>query len=137
MPRIHCGLTELDKPCQQHSVSCAKPVLAKCGRPGRQFEIGWYSKEHPELGRELSMRMNGEFTEDWRKLIPTKDQLPTTPTASRKSAGLICNPLAAKLNNIIVDTADLSPSVNMIWIRHVRLERGTRFVDFLKFLGHP
>ncbi|OAR00007.1 hypothetical protein LLEC1_05020 [Akanthomyces lecanii] len=38
-----------------------------------------------------------------------------TPKASRHSAGMICNPLAANLNHFIVGTADLSPSVAMIW----------------------
>ena len=88
---------------------------------GRKYEEEWaalidvYSKEHPELAREFHCRVRGEFPDDWTELIPAKEDFPTAPTASRKSAGLVCNPLAAGLKNFIVGTADLSPSVNMIW----------------------
>ncbi|KAI0172610.1 transketolase [Hypoxylon sp. FL1284] len=73
-----------------------------------------YSAEHPELAREFAARTRGELG-DWRALIPDKKDLPTAPTPSRKSAGLVCNPLAAGLPALMVGTADLSPSVNMIW----------------------
>lgn len=88
---------------------------------GRRLEEDWeqvvasYQEHYPELHTEFIKRVNGEFTEDWRSIIPTKESLPTAPTASRKSAGLVCNPLASKLKNFMVGTADLSPSVNMIW----------------------
>jgi len=88
---------------------------------GEKLEADWnslveaYSKEHPELAAEFKQRVEGKFTADWRSLIPAKEDFPTAPTASRKSAGLVCNPIAAKLNNMMVGTADLSPSVNMIW----------------------
>ncbi|KAA8649625.1 transketolase family protein [Aspergillus tanneri] len=88
---------------------------------GQELEESWgqlledYSKEYPELHKEFQLRMAGKMTEDWTKLIPSKDQFPTTPTPSRKSAGLCCNPLASKLQNILVGTADLTPSVNMAW----------------------
>lgn len=88
---------------------------------GRQHERAWqelvmsYGTAYPDLAREFGARVRGEFPEDWAKIIPKKEDLPTTPTASRKSAGLVCNPLAAKLSNFMVGTADLSPSVNMIW----------------------
>lgn len=88
---------------------------------GQQLEREWddlvasYGTEYPDLAREFGCRVRGEFPEDWTKMIPKKEDFPTTPTSSRKSAGLVCNPLAAKLNNFMVGTADLSPSVNMIW----------------------
>lgn len=88
---------------------------------GESLEAEWkdlvasYAKEHPALAAEFQKRINGEFTEDWRSIIPSKESFPTAATASRKSAGIICNPLAAKLTNFMVGTADLSPSVNMIW----------------------
>lgn len=99
---------------------------------GRSFEREWdelvssYGSEFPDLAEEFGSRVRGEFPEDWTKLIPKKEEFPTAPTASRKSAGLVCNPLAAKLNNFMVGTADLSPSVNMIWkgktdFQHVRI----------------
>jgi dihydroxyacetone synthase len=74
-----------------------------------------YSKDYPELHQEFIKRVEGRFTEDWRSIIPAKEDLPTAPTPSRKSAGIVCNPLAAKIRNFMVGTADLSPSVNMIW----------------------
>ncbi|KAK7403005.1 hypothetical protein QQX98_011246 [Neonectria punicea] len=88
---------------------------------GQRLEEDWaslvsaYAKEYPELHDEFQKRVEGRFTEDWRSIIPAKETFPTTPTASRKSAGIVCNPLAAKLKNFMVGTADLSPSVNMIW----------------------
>lgn len=88
---------------------------------GQKLEEDWktlvaaYGKEYPELHEEFLKRVEGRFTEDWRAIIPSKDTFPTAPTPSRKSAGIICNPLAAKLRNMMVGTADLSPSVNMIW----------------------
>lgn len=98
---------------------------------GREVESEWeglvaaYGCEYPDLADEFALRVKGEFPEDWAKIIPTKEELPTAPTASRKSAGLVCNPLAARLTNMVVGTADLSPSVNMIWkgktdFQHVR-----------------
>lgn len=88
---------------------------------GRKLEADWndlissYKAEYPDLGDEFALRVKGEFTESWEKLIPAKESLPTSPTPSRKSSGLICNPLAEKIKNFMVGTADLSPSVNMIW----------------------
>ncbi|KAM3074450.1 hypothetical protein ACMFMF_006460 [Clarireedia jacksonii] len=88
---------------------------------GRQLEADWnsllssYAREYPELHKEFALRVAGEFLDDWSKFIPAKEDLPTTPTPSRKSSGLICNPLAQNLKNFMVGTADLSPSVNMIW----------------------
>lgn len=88
---------------------------------GEKLEEDWaallkgYARDHPELHEEFQKRIAGEFTADWRSLIPSKEVLPTVPTASRKSAGIVCNPLAAALKNFMVGTADLSPSVNMMW----------------------
>jgi dihydroxyacetone synthase len=88
---------------------------------GRRFESEWrelvsaYGNEYPDLASEFALRVKGEFTQDWANLIPAKEDFPTAPTASRKSAGLVCNSLAEKLKTFVVGTADLSPSVNMIW----------------------
>ncbi|KAH1556637.1 hypothetical protein LV164_002395 [Aspergillus fumigatus] len=95
--------------------------FSDAGGRGRALEESWnqlllnYSTEHPEMYEEFRLRMLGRMTQDWTKLIPSKEELPASPTASRKSAGLCCNPLAAKLENIMVGTADLTPSVNMAW----------------------
>lgn len=88
---------------------------------GKQLEKDWndklskYSSEHAELATEFKKRVKGEYLGDWEKLIPKKEDLPTEPTPSRKSAGLMINPLAEKVGNLMVGTADLTPSVNMAW----------------------
>lgn len=74
-----------------------------------------YERDFPDLASELSRRMKGELTRDWTKIIPPKERFPTSPTPSRKSAGLICNALASSIPSIMVGTADLTPSVNMAW----------------------
>lgn len=95
--------------------------FADVRRRGRDHEQAWrervadYGAAYPALAEEFGRRVRGEFPADWAAIIPKKEDFPTTPTASRKSAGLVCNPLAAKLSNFMVGTADLSPSVNMIW----------------------
>ncbi|QKX57970.1 uncharacterized protein TRUGW13939_05090 [Talaromyces rugulosus] len=89
---------------------------------GKALEVNWqqllegYSKEYPELHGEFKRRVEGKLTvEDWSRLIPSKEDFPTSPTPSRKSAGLCCNPLASQVQNLMVGTADLTPSVNMAW----------------------
>ncbi len=88
---------------------------------GVELEDQWtclvkdYTEAHPTLATEFKRRVAGQMTDDWRKYIPSKESFPTTPTPSRKSAGLVCNPLAQHLNNFMVGTADLTPSVNMTW----------------------
>lgn len=72
-----------------------------------------YSKEYPGLGDEFQLRMRGELSRNWRDLIPSS--FPTSDTASRVSSGLVLNPIAKEINSFMVGTADLSPSVNMIW----------------------
>ncbi|TVY13731.1 Dihydroxyacetone synthase [Lachnellula arida] len=92
---------------------------AKSG--GRQLEAEWkelvsgYRTKYPDLGDEFALRMKGEFTENWEEIIPSKESFPTSPTPSRKSSGLVCNPLAENIKNFMVGTADLTPSVNMVW----------------------
>lgn len=72
-----------------------------------------YCKFHPELGNELRQRIKGELPSNWEDVIPKS--FPTSATASRKSTGLVCNPLAKSIPNFMVGTADLSPSVHMTW----------------------
>lgn len=101
---------------------------------GKKLEKDWnemvnkYAEEHPDVYREFLKRTQGEMLQDWTKIIPEKKDLPTTPTPTRKAAGIICNPLASNMGNIMVGTADLSPSVAMIWkdkvdFQHVSLSR--------------
>ncbi|KAJ5999645.1 hypothetical protein N7481_000054 [Penicillium waksmanii] len=72
-----------------------------------------YTAQNPELGAEFQARVRGELPADWKQHIPTS--FPEKPTASRASSGLVFNPIAKECKNFIVGTADLSPSVNMIW----------------------
>lgn len=72
-----------------------------------------YSDSHPELATELSTRLRGDLPTHWESYIPTS--FPQKATATRASSGLVFNPIAEKLKTFMVGTADLSPSVNMIW----------------------
>ncbi|RHZ60777.1 hypothetical protein CDV55_105275 [Aspergillus turcosus] len=72
-----------------------------------------YTAECPELGEEFQRRVRGELPANWKDLIPSS--FPDKPTASRASSGLVFNPIAKEIASFMVGTADLSPSVNMIW----------------------
>ncbi|KAF3392751.1 Dihydroxyacetone synthase [Penicillium rolfsii] len=86
---------------------------------GEQWVQEWkqlvadYTAQYPELGAEFQARIKGELPADWEKLIP--ESFPDKPTATRASSGLVFNPIAKEVKNFMVGTADLSPSVNMIW----------------------
>lgn len=87
-----------------------------------------YEIKYPELGAEFRRRVEGGLPENWVDIIPRS--FPDAPTATRKSSGMVFNPIAEKINNFVVGTADLSPSVNMIWkdkvdFQHVRSPEGT------------
>lgn len=72
-----------------------------------------YTAEYPELGEEFQRRARGELPANWKNLIPSS--FPEKPTATRASSGLVFNPIAKEIPTFMVGTADLSPSVNMIW----------------------
>lgn len=86
---------------------------------GEQWVREWnelvndYIAKYPKLGAEFQARVRGELPVDWQKYIPTS--FPEKPTASRASSGLVFNPIAKEVKTFMVGTADLSPSVNMIW----------------------
>jgi dihydroxyacetone synthase len=86
---------------------------------GEKYEAEWekllaaYAEAYPAEAKDFERRIKGELPENWKSLIPK--EFPTSPTASRKSSGLAFNPVAKEINNFIVGTADLSPSVNMMW----------------------
>lgn len=90
--------------------------------------VSAYGKEHPELHAEFQKRVRGEFTKDWKSVIPSKDSFSTDPIATRKSAGLMCNPLASEISNFMVGTADLSPSVAMIWKDKVDFQHVSSYI---------
>ncbi|OQE26817.1 hypothetical protein PENSTE_c005G08861 [Penicillium steckii] len=86
---------------------------------GEQYVKEWdqlvseYTAQNPELGAEFQARVRGDLPADWKQHIPSS--FPEKPTASRASSGLVFNPIAKDVKNFMVGTADLSPSVNMIW----------------------
>ncbi|KAL1629797.1 hypothetical protein SLS56_005193 [Neofusicoccum ribis] len=96
-----------------------RQFFAECPSRGEKYVQEWndlvskYSEAHPELASEFKLRVKGELPANWKDLIPT--EFPQKPTASRASSGLVFNPIAQALKHFMVGTADLSPSVNMIW----------------------
>jgi dihydroxyacetone synthase len=92
---------------------------------GKQLEATWestidaYSSAHPELAAEFKLRVAGKMPADWTKLIPSKEQLPKEPTATRKSAGIVGNPLGENLRNFLIGTADLTPSCFVAYSKKV------------------
>lgn len=72
-----------------------------------------YETRYPDLGAEFLRRVEGRLPENWKALIPSS--FPDVATATRKSSGLVLNPIAEEINSFVVGTADLSPSVNMSW----------------------
>lgn len=79
-----------------------------------------YKEKHPELGQELERRMRGELPANLEDMIPK--QFPDANTPSRKSSGLVFNPLAEKVNTFMVGTADLSPSVNLLYSKKLAFQ---------------
>lgn len=88
---------------------------------GEQYETEWkatvdqHAAKFPELSAEFKLRVEGKMVGDWTKYIPSKQELPTAPTSSRKSSGLVGNPLAENVKNFLVGTADLTPSCNVAY----------------------
>ncbi|KAF2649408.1 transketolase [Lophiostoma macrostomum CBS 122681] len=92
---------------------------------GHQLESDWkskltaYEKEYPDLAAEFKLRVAGKMPADWTKFIPKKEDFPKEPTATRKSAGLVGNPLSENLQNFLVGTADLTPSCSVAYSKKV------------------
>ncbi|CAH0045688.1 unnamed protein product [Clonostachys solani] len=95
------------------------------GPRGKEYEAEWnasvskYVQQNPELGTEFQLRVAGRMPDDWTKCIPTSEQLPKEPVATRKSAGLITNPLGERMRNFLIGTADLTPSCNVAFNQKV------------------
>lgn len=86
---------------------------------GEQWVQQWdqlvnnYVVQYPGLASEFMARVRGELPANWQEYIPTS--FPDGLTATRTASGLVFNPIAKEVNSFMVGTADLSPSVNMIW----------------------
>ena len=87
-----------------------------------------HAKKFPDLGAEFKLRVEGKMPGDWTKYIPAKEALPTSPTASRKSGGLVGNPLYEHMKNFMVGTADLTPSCNVAYPNRVDFQSVSRDV---------
>lgn len=123
---------------EEHFVVSEKvrSFFAELPARGNGFVEGWkklvagYEAEYPDLGARFRKRVAGEVS-GWEELIPK--EFPAGATATRASSGLVFNPIAAKVDSFMVGTADLSPSVHMIWpgkedfqnVRHPRTCDGT------------
>jgi len=70
-----------------------------------EAKVREYESKHPEKGAEFRQRIEGCLPETWKDLIPSS--FPDTPTATRKSSGLVLNPIAEKIKTFMVGTADL------------------------------
>ncbi|KAL2840732.1 Transketolase, thiamine diphosphate binding domain-containing protein [Aspergillus pseudodeflectus] len=92
---------------------------------GEALEAGWqsavakYREAEPELAAEFDLRVAGKMPADWTKCIPRKEDHPTAPTASRKSAFATTDALGQNINSIMIATADLTPSVNVAYKNRV------------------
>ncbi|KAL4994269.1 Transketolase, thiamine diphosphate binding domain-containing protein [Aspergillus recurvatus] len=88
---------------------------------GKTHEADWhaavaaYREAEPQLASEFDLRVAGKMPADWTKCIPAKEDLPTNPTASRKSAFVVTDKLGQNVKNFLVGTADLTPSVNVAY----------------------
>lgn len=87
----------------------------KCIETGKEAESIWkqkyeaYTKEYPDLEKELKDAMSGFLTKGWDADIPefsTSD----SPVATRVASGMVLNAIAGRLPSLIGGSADLAPS---------------------------
>jgi len=83
---------------------------------GARLEKEWeaavkkYSKEFPELGRELRDTRSGKLPEGWEKSLPKFDGVEAK--ATRAYSGDVINAIADSVPQLIGGSADLTPSNN-------------------------
>ncbi|HEX3821510.1 MAG TPA: transketolase [Candidatus Sulfotelmatobacter sp.] len=85
------------------------------GRRGADLHAEWvktfsdYSKQYPDLAKQLNQLQNRELPEDWDKDLPT---FPADPKgiATRESSGKVLNAVAKNLPWMIGGSADLAKS---------------------------
>lgn len=69
-----------------------------------------YAAAHPELAKTYQLWMSGDFVEDWESALPVFDA--GEKMATRASSGKVLNAIAAKIDNLVGGSADLTPSNN-------------------------
>ncbi|GHJ88964.1 hypothetical protein NliqN6_5366 [Naganishia liquefaciens] len=89
----------------------------ECKPKGAAAEAEWnktmeqYAQRYPAEYKQLQMRLAGKFTEDnWKELLPAKQDLPTAAQPTRKSSGIAVQALVPKYNSFIAGSADLLES---------------------------
>ena len=70
-----------------------------------------YARLFPDLGAELTRRLNGDLPESWETAVPTFPA-DTKGMATRAASGKVINALAPILPELIGGSADLAPSNN-------------------------
>ena len=94
---------------------------------GKEREREWnelferYSKEYPELARELTRAFNRDWSLDWYDKLPTFSE----PMATRKASGKVLNVMADYIPTMIGGSADLSESNNTLLVNYPDLEVDT------------
>ena len=87
----------------------------KCIETGKEEESIWrqkyeaYTKEYPDLERELKDAMSGFLTKGWDADIPEFSSS-DSPMATRVASGMVLNAIAGRLPSLIGGSADLAPS---------------------------
>ena len=82
---------------------------------GKDLEAKWkklfeaYSKEYPELAKELKMFINRELPEGWGKALPVFSP-DDGAIATRSASGKVLNAIASHIPNLVGGSADLAPS---------------------------
>ena len=98
-----------------HVPAAAAEHLGQAGGRGREVEADWdvkyraYTKEYPELGRELHQLINGELPPDWDADLP---HFPADAKglATRVASGKVMAAIGPKLAGLFGGSADLNPS---------------------------
>nr|WP_242011301.1 transketolase [Acetobacter fallax] len=87
----------------------------KLGARGKAAHAKWdelfaaYSKQYPDLAKEIELILSGGLPEGWDSEIPTY-KTDAKGIASRASSGEVLNAIAAKLPWLLGGAADLAPS---------------------------
>ena len=86
---------------------------------GKDLEAEWseifgaYSKEYPELAKELKMFINRELPEGWGKALPVFSP-DDGAIATRSASGKVLNAIASHIPNLVGGSADLAPSTKTL-----------------------
>ncbi|CAD7954939.1 unnamed protein product [Amoebophrya sp. A120] len=71
-----------------------------------------YEQQFPDLGKELSRRLQGKLPADWKSCLPSYDPGTSKAAATRVYSGECLKALVNKLPELVGGCADLAPSCN-------------------------